>query len=106
MITIDKVTNIIIIILVIIYILGAIFIYLINEKDLFKSKKYYRIEYYYDYKYTSTSIVKAKTPKQAIKKLIYKHKHGWNLNEITDVISCTEVDFYKCLKEVEKNENS
>lgn len=66
-----------------------------------KPKKYYKVEYCYDDRYVSKAIIEAKTPQQAIKKLIHKYQYGLPLNELTDIISCTEFDYYKCLKEVD-----
>ena len=104
MTTFDKITDNIFIVFTIIYFLFVIFIVIINFEYWFKPKKYYRVEYYYDERYVSKAIFKAKTPKQAIDKLIRKYRRDFPLNEITDIISCTEVDFYKCLKEVSKND--
>ncbi len=104
MTTIDKVADIIGIILIIIYIIVLIIVLLINLKNLYEPKKYYKVEYIYDNNGKSKTVIKARTPKQAIRKLLRKHSHYYPLSEITDVISCTEVDYFKCLKEVEEDE--
>lgn len=102
--TIDTITDIIVIVLAIIYIIAIILLLVINLKPLFKPNNYYEIHYHYDHLYVSKSIVKAKTPKQAIDKLIRKYQRNSPLNDITDIISCTEVNYYKCLKEVSKDD--
>ena len=104
MTTIDRITDIIAIVLAIIYVIAIIILLVIYLKPLFKPNNYYEIHYHYDHLYVSKSIVKAKTPKQAIDKLIRKYQRNFPLNEITDIISCTEINYYKCLKEVSKDE--
>ena len=85
-------------------VLAIIILLVIYLKPLFKPNNYYEIHYHYDHLYVSKSIVKAKTPKQAIDKLIRKYQRKFPLNEITDIISCTEINYYKCLKEVSKDD--
>lgn len=104
MTTIDKITDILVIILAIIYIIVLIIVPLINLKDLYVPKKYYKIEYIFDDAGKSESTIKARTPEKAIRKLLRKHPRYYPLNEITDIISCTEVDYFKCLKEVEEDD--
>ena len=101
---IDKVSSIIIIVLAIIYVIAIIILFVINLKDSIKPPKYYRIEYIYDHNGKFQSTIKARTPEQAIRKLLRKHPRYYPLNDITDIISCKEVDYYKCLKEVEEND--
>ena len=110
MTTIDKITDIIAIVIIIaivlaiICVIGIIIILVNNLKDSIKPSKYYRIEYIYDHNGKFQSTIKARTPKQAIRKLLRKHPRYYPLNDITDIISCKEVDYYKCLKEVEEDE--
>ena len=104
MITFDKITDILFIVLTIIYILILVIMAIINFKDLFNHKKYYRIEYIFDYKGKTEIIIKARTPEQAIRKLICQYPRRFPLNSLTDITSCKEVDFYKCLKEVSEDE--
>ena len=101
--TIDTITDIIAIVLAIIYVIAIIILLVINLKDSIKPGKYYKIEHTYDYNCVDTSIVKAKTPEQAIKKLIRKYQHNYPFNRLTSVICCKEVDFYKCLEEVSED---
>lgn len=104
MTTIDKITNILFIVFTIIYILAIIIMVIIIFKPLYKPKKYYRIEYIFDYKGKTEIIIKARTPEQAIRKLICQYPRRFPLNSLTDITSCKEVDFYKCLKEVSEDE--
>lgn len=104
MTTINKITDILFIVLTIIYILILIITAIINFEDLFNPKKYYKIEYIFDNKGKSETVIKAKTPEKAIRKLIHKFERSFPLNELTDIINCKEIDYYKCLKEVEKDE--
>lgn len=99
--TIDTITDIIAIVLAIIYVIAIIILVVISLKDSIKPKKYYKIEYIYDNKGEFQATIKAKTPEQAIRKLLRKHPRHYPLNEITDIVSCTKIDYYKCLKEVE-----
>lgn len=92
-----NITEIILIILICLWFASLIITGIAIE---YEPKKYYKIEYHFDYLYVSKSIIKARTPKQAIDKLIRKYQRNFPLNEITDIINCTEVDYYKCLKEV------
>lgn len=69
-----------------------------------KPKKYYKIKYIFDSKDESEAVIESKTPKQAIDKLIRKYQCNFPLNEITDIISCTEINYYKCLEEESKDE--
>lgn len=88
------------IILIILICLWFITVIIIGTCDIWnKPKKYYRIEYIYDNRGECRTTIKARTPKQAIRKLLRKHPRHYPLNDITDIKSCTEVDFYKCLKE-------
>lgn len=104
MTTFDIITDIIAIVLAIIYVIAIIIILIINLKDLVKPNRYYKIEHSYDFRYVTNSIVKAKTPEKAIKKLIRKYQYDYPLNKLNEVICCKEVDYFKCLKEVEECE--
>jgi hypothetical protein len=104
MTTIDKIADILAIVLAIIYVTAIIIILIINLKPLFNPKKYYLIEYIFDYKGKTEIIIKARTPEQAIRKLIRMYPRRFPLNSLTDITSCKEVDFYKCLKEVPEDE--
>ena len=93
--------EIILIILICFWLISFIIIFIGVDN---KPKKYYKIEYSFDGKGKSETVVEAKTPEKAIRKLIRKYQSYFPLNELTDIISCTEIDFYKCLKEVQKDE--
>lgn len=99
MTTIDKITNILFIVFTIIYVLFVIIAIIIYSKALFKPKKYYRIEYIFDNDGKFQATIKARTPEQAIRKLLRNHPRYFPLNEITNIKFCKEVDFYKCLEE-------
>lgn len=97
----NTIIEIILIILICLWLVSFIIIFIGVDN---KPKKYYKVEYHYDHLYVSKAIFKAKTPKQAIDKLIRKYQCNFPLNEITDIISCTEIDYYKCLKEESEDE--
>lgn len=95
------ITEIILIILICLWFITIIIMSIWGEH---KPKKYYKIKYIFDGKGESEAVIESKTPKQAIDKLIRKYQCNFPLNEITDIISCTEIDYYKCLKEVSKDD--
>lgn len=95
------ITEIILIILICLWFITIIIMSIWCE---YKPKKYYKINYIFDNKGKSEMIIKARTPKQAIRKFINKYPHKYPLNEITDIISCKEINYYKCLKEVSKDD--
>ena len=103
MTTIDKITDIFFIVLTIIYILFVIFMIIIYSKNLYEPKKYYRIEYIFDYKGATEILIKARTPEQAIRKFLRIFPRRFPLNNLTDVTSCKEFNFYKCLEEVSED---